>query len=171
MSDTARAYTVTVETTVAASRNKVWKSLVRKTSAWWPAGFLSTPGAKRFVIENELGGRAFEDAGKKAGAIWGTVVVWLPPEKVAFALELYPGWSGPGRSFVSVTLADADGGTRLVLEDCGLCPHSEKAAASLKDGWETLIGKHFKEFVEGGKAGKAKKPKKEKKAGKADVAE
>ncbi|HEY2784553.1 MAG TPA: SRPBCC domain-containing protein [Fimbriiglobus sp.] len=166
MSVPASAYSLAVEVTVAANRNKVWKALVKKTSDWWPASYFSVPTTKRFVIENKLGGLAFEDSGKKAGAVWGTVIGWLPPEKITFAFEMYPGWSGPGRSFVSVTLSDSFEGTTIVLEDHGVCPHADKAAQSLKDGWQVLFGTHFKEYLEVGKAKKVKKVKKPKKAGK-----
>jgi uncharacterized protein YndB with AHSA1/START domain len=159
------AYAVSVEVPLAAGRNKVWKAFVKRTAAWWPASYFSQPSTKRFVIEGKLGGKAYEDGGKKAGAVWGTVIGWQPGEKIAFAFEMYPGWSGPGRSFVTVALTDfgENGGTKLVLEDHGVCPHSDKAAASLKDGWTVLLNKHFKEYVENGKAKKVKKPKKEKK--------
>jgi Activator of Hsp90 ATPase homolog 1-like protein len=166
MSEPISAYAVSVELTVAAGRNKTWKSLVKKTSDWWPATYFSLSGTKRFVIENRLGGRTYEDGGKKAGAIWGTVIGWLPPEKITFGFEMYPGWSGPGRSFVSISLTEVDGSTKMALEDHGICPNADKAAASLKEGWETLLGKHFKNYVENGKAKKAKavKTKKEKKS-------
>jgi uncharacterized protein YndB with AHSA1/START domain len=170
MSSPAQAYGISVEVTVAAGRNKVWKSLVKKTGAWWPAAYFSQSTTKRFVIENKLGGRVYEDCGKKSGIIWGTVVGWMPGEKIVFAFEMYPGWGGPGRSIVSITLTDADGGTKLMLEDNGVCPHAEKAAASVKDGWEKLLGTHFKEFVDGGKPKKEKKVKKEKKPKKASAA-
>lgn len=164
----ASAYTLTVEVTVAASRSKVWKTLVKKTSDWWPVSFFSVPTTKRFVIENKLGGLVFEDSGKKAGAVWGTVIGWFPPEKIMFAFEMYPGWSGPGRSLVSITLSEADDGTRLVLEDSGVCPHADKAAASLQSGWEELLGKYLKDYLEVGKVKRAKKVKMPKKANSAE---
>ncbi len=157
MSVPVSAYTLTLEVTVAASRSKTWKTFVKKTSDWWPATFFSLSGTKRFVIENKLGGLVFEDSGKKAGAVWGTVIGWFPPEKIMFAFEMYTGWSGPGRSLVSITFLEADDGTKVVLEDSGVCPHADKAAASLQRRLETLLGKYFKDYLENGKVEEARR--------------
>lgn len=142
------SYEVTAEAFVLAPRAAAWTALTERTNDWWPAHFFNHPNAAAFVVEPWLGGRVYEDWGGGAGYLFGTVVVWVPGERMTWACELYPDWSGPGRSYVTFTLDDEGGGTRVRAVDAGYCINAPQAADGLGRGWEELLAVHFKRFVE-----------------------
>lgn len=146
----AGAYELAFEVAIQATPAKVWAALTADTAAWWPPHFYTHPSAKRFVLEGAVGGRVYEDWGDGAGGLWGTVIVWDPPNRVTWAGEMYPDYGGPGRSFVTFTLTKKGKGTVLRMTDAGVCPNPEKASASLQSGWEELIGGALKTYVEAG---------------------
>lgn len=140
-------YSLAVETTIDAAPATVWSTLTDQIGSWWPPHFFSFEGANRFVVEGRLGGRVYEDAGDGAGATWGTVVVWRPGVTMTWACEMYPGFGGPGRSFVSFEVAANGTGTVVRLTDAGLAPDGPAAKDSLEAGWAELLG-HAKAYAE-----------------------
>ena len=133
------AYNLSVEIPIEATPAKVWTTLTKDIGKWWPKHFFSGEEAKTFVVEGKLGGRAYEDWGDGAGAVWGTIIVWNPGQKMTWACEMYPGFGGPGRSFVSFELASQGKSTVVRMTDAGICPDA-KTASSLQSGWTELLG-------------------------------
>src|SRR5437016_5559610 len=72
----------------------------------------------------------------------------VPGQRMTWACEMYPDWSGPGRSFVTFTLEDRNNETVVKVEDAGVCINAQQAGTSLNTGWHELIGTHFKNYVE-----------------------
>ena len=149
LSKPLQSYEVGCEVLIRASRERVWQALVGEVAAWWPRHFFNHPDPAAFVIEGWIGGRVYEDWGSGAGYLFGTVVVWVPEQRMTWACELYPDWSGPGRSYVSFVLDDADGGTQVRVTDGGYCVNAAQAADGLGKGWQELIGVYFQRYVEG----------------------
>jgi uncharacterized protein YndB with AHSA1/START domain len=116
-------------------------------SEWFPRHFFSSEQARRFVLEPKLGGRAYEDWGGDAGAIWATVVGWAPPTRMIWACEMYPGFGGPGRSYVTMTIIPVNNQTTVTLTDEGLCPEPDRTGQSLAAGWEEWLN-CLKSYVE-----------------------
>ena len=137
---TVSSYSLVVEVPIDATPATVWATLTKDVGTWWPKHFYATENAKSFVVEGQLGGRVFEDGGEGAGAIWGTVVVWQPGVKMTWACEMYPGFGGPGRSFVTFEVAAKGKGSVVRLSDSGLCPDGSAAKGSLEAGWAELLG-------------------------------
>jgi uncharacterized protein YndB with AHSA1/START domain len=135
MAKSAGGYALSVDVTIAAAPAAVWTALTTGIGEWWPKHFFSGDGAKKFVCEAKVGGRLFEDWGKKAGAMWGSVAVYQPPSKMVWALHMYPGFGGPGTSYVTLTLTSNKGTTTVTLHDTGLCLDIGRVAESLKSGW------------------------------------
>lgn len=148
LSKVVQSYEVTCDVIVRADRPRVWQVLVGEVGAWWPRHFFNHPDPEAFVIEPRIGGRVYEDWGGGAGYLFGTVVVWVPEQRMTWACELYPDWCGPGRSYVSFVLDDAIRGTRVRVTDAGYCLNPPQAADGLGRGWQELIGVHFKGYVE-----------------------
>lgn len=144
----AQSYQVGFEVTVHAPRERVWSALVDETSNWWPKDFFSAENPEGFVIEPQLGGRVYEAWHGGGGVLWGTIVVWSPGFRMTWACEMYPDWTGPGRSFVTFDLEDRGLETNLKVSDSGICISASQAATSLGTGWQKLIGTHFKSYVE-----------------------
>ncbi|CAN5425957.1 hypothetical protein BH11PLA2_BH11PLA2_11580 [soil metagenome] len=144
----AQSYQVGFEVAVRAARERAWQGLTTEIGHWWPRHFFTHPNPAGFVLEPGLGGRVYEDWGGGAGVLWGTVVVWVPGQRMTWACEMYPDWSGPGRSFVTFTLEDRGLETIVKVEDAGICINAHQAASSLNNGWHELIGVHFKSYVE-----------------------
>ena len=150
LSRVLQSYEVAAEVAVAADRTRVWFALIDEVAAWWPAHFFNHPEPTGFVIEPHLGGRVYEDWGDEGGYLFGTVVVWAPGQRMTWACEIYPDWSGPGRSYVTFSLEDVEGGTLLRVTDSGYCVNAVQAANGLGKGWQELIGTHFRNYIEGG---------------------
>jgi hypothetical protein len=144
----AQSYAVTFEVSVRAGRERAWEGLTAEIGQWWPRHFFTHNNPAGFVLESFLGGRVYEDWGQGAGVLWGTVVVWVPNQRMTWACEMYPDWSGPGRSFVTFTLEDRGMETVVKVEDAGICINAHQAASSLNSGWHELISLHFKNYVE-----------------------
>ncbi|MBL8865859.1 MAG: SRPBCC domain-containing protein [Gemmataceae bacterium] len=144
----AQNYQVGFEVTVRAPRERVWSALVDETSNWWPKDFFSAEHPEGFVIEPHLGGRVYEAWHGGGGVLWGTVVVWSPGYRMTWACEMYPDWTGPGRSFVTFDLEEQGAETLMKVSDAGICISAAQAATSLGNGWQKLIGTHFKSYVE-----------------------
>jgi len=144
----AQSYAVGFEVLLRTSRDRAWQGLTAEIGAWWPRHFFTHPNPAGFVLEPFLGGRVYEDWGDTAGVLWGTVVVWVPGQRMTWACEMYPDWSGPGRSFVTFTLEDRGPHTLVKVEDHGICINAHQAGTSLNSGWNELIGTHFRNFIE-----------------------
>lgn len=143
----AESYSLVVEVPIEATPAKVWAALTKDVGKWWPKHFYTTENPKTYVVEGKLGGRVFEDWGDGAGAMWGTVVVWNPIQKMVWACEMYPGFGGPGRSFVTFELAKQGKATVVRLTDSGLSPEANGHKSSLESGWAELLG-YAKGFAE-----------------------
>jgi hypothetical protein len=149
LSRAVQSYEVSAEAVVRAPRMRAWEALTVETDRWWPRHFFNHPKPVGFVVEGAIGGRVFEDWGDGAGYLFGTVVVWAPGERMTWACELYPDWSGPGRSYVTFVLEDAGPHTLVRVTDAGYCTRAAQAADGLGKGWGELIRHHFKRYVEG----------------------
>ncbi len=144
----AQSYAVAFEVPIRAPRERVWAALTVETTAWWPKDYFSAENPAGFVIEGQLGGRVYEAWIGGGGVLWGTVVVWSPGYRMTWACEMYPDWTGPGRSFVMFDLEDRGTETLIKVQDSGICIGANQAAQSLSAGWQRLIGTHFKNYVE-----------------------
>jgi uncharacterized protein YndB with AHSA1/START domain len=144
---TVEVYEYVVEMTMAALPEKVWNALTSEIGQWWPKEYYSTPAAKAFAMECELGGKVYEDWGNGHGATWGTVVVWHPYERLILALELFPGFGGPGRSYLTYELKANETSTIVRMSDSGLCANAKKQGESLQTGWTDLLTR-CKTYVE-----------------------
>lgn len=141
-------YELTVEVSLQAKPKRVWTLLTTGIGRWWPKQYFALESSKSFVCDSKLGGRVYEQGANGAGGIWGTIIVWLPGRKMTWACEMYPGWGGPGRSFVTWEVIPQPKGCLLRLHDAGLCPDAAKARASLESGWTELIRTYLKPFAE-----------------------
>jgi uncharacterized protein YndB with AHSA1/START domain len=81
--------------------------------------------------------------------VWGTIVVWDPPRRVAFTW--HPGSDEHLAQTVEVTFAAAEAGTEVVLTHSGWERLAEQAAAvraGYDNGWESVFREVFREYAD-----------------------
>jgi uncharacterized protein YndB with AHSA1/START domain len=143
---------VKLEIRVEAPPARVWQALVDETGRWWPRDFYAGPG-KDFILETRLGGRMYEDWGNGAGATWYTVTEIDPGKSLGFSGTMPAAFGGPAISLLRLVLRpEGPNGETTVLEltDSEFRLATEKAQASLDEGWRLLFEQAFKGYVESG---------------------
>lgn len=133
---------------LAANPDRVWNALVVETARWWPKDFLTSPLARRFVIEASPGGRAYEDWGMGRGRLWFTVVAVEPPAQLELAGHLFPAFGGPATSTVRLELSPNGPHTTLRLDDATFGRADRATKRSLQEGWTALLAVALKNYVE-----------------------
>jgi len=153
-------YSIHLSIPINAAMKAVWKAITRDINEWWPSSFFSHPEAQAFVMECQVGGRVYEDWGKKAGGEWGRLIVFQPCEKLVWVGNHF-GNKGKnwGNFFVTIQLKESNDGVVLEFEDSGFGMLDEGMPASLESGWQELYGTHLKNYIEA-KASKKKGGKK-----------
>lgn len=140
---------VELEIRIDAPAERVWQALVEEIGRWWPQDFYAGP-AKSFVLEPHLGGKMYEDWGNGAGATWYTVVEIQPGRSLGLSGTMPAAFGGPALSLLRLVLRPEGEATVLELTDSELRRPTEKAHASLDEGWRLLFEQAFKKYVEGG---------------------
>lgn len=138
---------VSVELTINASRETVWKALTEETAKWWTKDFYTSSKTKRFVIEPKLGGLMYEDAGNNEGLVWAIVLGVNAPESILLKGHLAPSFGGPAVSFLEIKLETDGDSTIFKLTDSIFGSISEKLQAELTEGWE-MVYKGLKSYCE-----------------------
>ena len=71
---------------VRAAPAQAFEFFVRDLARWWPlAQFHTGPDPVDCAIEPHVGGRVFERAGDGRETVWGTVLAYEPPQRLAFS--------------------------------------------------------------------------------------
>lgn len=140
-----------VEVLIQAPREKVWQALVDDAASWWPKDYYVSAEGARFKIDARIGGHMWEDYGDGEGTIWATVTQCKKHEALRMSAEVWPEYGGPARTVQRYNLEDQDGGTLLRFRDTMYGRVTEGALKSMQAGWDYLLGKAFKDYVESGK--------------------
>jgi Activator of Hsp90 ATPase homolog 1-like protein len=141
--------------TVPCTVEEAFRYFTADFSMWWPAathsvvayasGFKDQPAA--VIFESRAGGRIFERAPSGEEHIWGSVLAWQPPARVAFSF--HPGRDPKECQTVEVLFSAAPEGARVVLTHSGwekLGVHAQKTRDDYNQGWERVIaayGEHI----------------------------
>ena len=101
------------------------------------------------AIEGREGGELYEltSAGEKH--IWGTILLWDPPNRVGFTW--HPGRDVDYATEVEVTFRPAGGMTEVSLRHRGwekLREKAEEIRANYQSGWGDLVGRRYREAAE-----------------------
>ncbi len=147
------ARTLLVEVPIEASPERVWQALVGETSAWWHRDFYTGPEPRGFHIEEQLGGRMYEDWGDGAGLIWAIVNGLRAPHFLQAVGDSSKSFGGPHRSVMTWTLekgAENPGTTLLRLEHSVFGHVSKETEQSLESGWLLLVRDCLKPYAETG---------------------
>jgi len=137
---------VELEIEIAATPERVWKSLVEETTFWWPKDFYTSAKTKAFWIEPRLGGLMYEDWGNGEGLVWFRV--FGMETAVSLHLEgcMAPPY-GPAHTLLKLELVKSGRGTVLMVSDStiGAPGHCDGSKA---DGWRQVFEDGLKKHVE-----------------------
>jgi uncharacterized protein YndB with AHSA1/START domain len=101
------------------------------------------------VFETFAGGRIIELADDAQQHVWGTIVEWEPPTRVAFTW--HPGRRPEVAQSVVVSFRAVQEGTEVVLTHSGWEKLAEEAArsrASYDNGWESVFREGYGGYVD-----------------------
>jgi DNA-binding transcriptional ArsR family regulator len=116
-----------------------------------PRDFYAGQNARDFLLEPHLGGRMYEDWGNGGGAIWYVVTEIDPPRSLGLSGQMPAAFGGPATFLLRLVLRPEGEETVLELTDSEFrrpTRPTEKALASLEEGWRALFEKAFKSYVE-----------------------
>jgi hypothetical protein len=113
---------------------------------WWPllSHSVGKDQAETCIMEGRVGGRIYEVLKDKRQFDWGQVLIWEPPNQVAFTW--HPGRQPDTAQHVKVTFHPVDGGARVELVHAGWEALGENAGASWENydtGWDYVLGKYI----------------------------
>ena len=113
---------------------------------WWPLATHSVlhDAAATCGIDPCVGGQVFEADRRGARQIWGTVLAYEPPSRLAFTW--HPGREPGTAQQVEVRFEPLAAGTRVVLEHRGweaLGAEAIETRTGYDQGWETVFGEHY----------------------------
>ncbi|MEM9069454.1 MAG: SRPBCC family protein [Myxococcota bacterium] len=74
----------------------------QRMATWWPLATHSIAGvnAESVTVEGEVGGRIVERASDGSEHVWGTILIWEPPTRLAFTW--HPGRDASSAQHVEV---------------------------------------------------------------------
>jgi len=142
------AYKYAFDVEIAATVERVWKTLTLQIGTWWPSHFNSSEETKQFVLEPRVGGRMFEDLGGDDGVLWGTVVSFQTNKQLQIQGPMFPDYGGPGAYILKLELQPNEAGCRLLVSDSMYGHVSEETLESTQAGWKVLFGEHLKHAAE-----------------------
>ncbi|MBK6424136.1 MAG: metalloregulator ArsR/SmtB family transcription factor [Gemmatimonadetes bacterium] len=148
-----RALDIQLEVEIAASRDKVWRSLTTEIGEWWPKQFYVGTSPKRFRLEGRVGGQVVEDWGNGEGSLFGTITVFEEQATLQWAGDMSADFGGPARSVTTFRLtAGPRAGTTLIsFRDTPFGLLGEAALAGLQQGWTWLLHDILKPYIEQGR--------------------
>ncbi len=122
---------------------------VNRFAEWWPSVYTFSEDALTYIgIEPEPDGRCLERDIEGTELVWGRVLVYQPPERIAFSWWIQPDRTineDPERaSEIEVRFIDERSLTRVEFEHRDLARHGEGAeemrqAMASRQGWPMLL--------------------------------
>jgi hypothetical protein len=148
--------TYEVRIPIAASRERLWASLL-DTASWWLPAYRMVPGSKGPFLEARAGGRLYEEGEGDAEFLWFVVTAVVPGTSVDFEGSIAPPGGGPASLLLHLEIEDAEGGasTVLVFRDCMFGNLEEPIVEALHSGWTQLFTEGLKARAESAKRGGA----------------
>jgi uncharacterized protein YndB with AHSA1/START domain len=123
----------------------------RDLASWWPLATHSVAGerAATCAFEGGVGGQLVEVADDGARHVWGTIVAWERPARLA--LTWHPGREAASAQEVELRFEAEPGGCRVELVHRGweaLGADAQATRERYADGWQHVLGSVFRRAAE-----------------------
>ena len=125
-----------------------FRMFTEEMAQWWPLHTHSVHGeqARGCGIDPRRGGQIYEIAPDGGRNVWGTVLAWEPPGRLAFTF--HPGREPESAGTVEVRFSPSGSGCRVVLEHSGWELLGERGLEMRKGydtGWGMVFGRLYYE--------------------------
>ncbi|HEU0157580.1 MAG TPA: SRPBCC domain-containing protein [Stellaceae bacterium] len=136
---------------VRAAPARAFELFARDFGRWWPvARFHTGPDPVDCTLEQHVGGRVFERAADGTQTLWGTVVAYDPPHRLAFSW-IVGGLAPDEAQLVEINFTPEGGGTRIELSHSGwekLGERGKSLRERYEGGWATLIERCYADYAD-----------------------
>ncbi|MGC4005109.1 MAG: hypothetical protein QM811_19145 [Pirellulales bacterium] len=127
-----------------------WDCFTTEIGRWWPGTFCSSPDrVKVFQGEFILGGKLFEDWGNGNGWVWYTI---YKLDSIHHAFRAQGMMSDGSTSDIKLHITaknESESLVRITREHItGEIESKETLVKTQTQGWDELLGKHFKRYFE-----------------------
>jgi len=129
--------------TIPADPEAAFRRFTAEMGAWWPLAThsIGQGRAQSVEMQPEVGGRIVETVAGSEESVWGTIVAWEPPRRVAFTW--HPGHEPASAQDVEVRFEPAGAGTLVTLTHTGferLGKDAKGARRAYPMGWTYVLG-------------------------------
>ncbi|WP_219914600.1 helix-turn-helix domain-containing protein [Thalassobacillus sp. CUG 92003] len=141
------SFQIEQEVKVKAPISQVFTALTEEIDAWW--SFRVCGEGSELLFEPKLGGQFIERKSNNYGALWGTVTFIHAPFEIR--MDGILGMNGAVTSSYTFTLNEKGDETVVSLSHHAAGLLDPDWHRSYTEGWEDLLQKYFKSYVEEGK--------------------
>ena len=140
--------------TVSCHADDAFRVFTERIGSWWPfekIHSVSKAEVETVILEGREGGRFYERTKSGQEHVWGTVLVWDPPQRLA--CTWHPGRDEETAQELEVTFTPDGDGTRVELTHTGwerLGDGMADALGSYESGWEMVLGRYVEAANEAG---------------------
>ena len=131
--------------TVACDAAHAFQMFTEKASLWWPyAHSVSAEPGITVTFEPRVGGRIYERTPVNTEYDWGEIVVWAPPQRLAYLWHIRLDRSQATEVEVAFTQLE-DGTTRVDIEHGGwdrLGTDAQNRRDGNQRGWDGLLSSY-----------------------------
>lgn len=125
-----------------------FRRFTEEISRWWPLAThaVDPERVERCAVESGAGGRIYETWDDGSEHLWGTIIVWDPPGRLAFTW--HPGRDPDTAQEIEVTFEERNEGCRLRLVHEGwerLGPKAAETRSRYGPGWDRVLGRYAEE--------------------------
>jgi uncharacterized protein YndB with AHSA1/START domain len=108
---------------------------------WWPLEKYSIheERAATVAFEGRVGGRLYEVSDEGEEGLWGTVIAWEPPHRLAYTW--HPGRGEETSQKVEIRFTPEGNGTRLDLEHRGW-ERAPESRGGYDKGWDAVLERY-----------------------------
>jgi len=138
---TATLAPVRHEVVVPCHKARAFEIFTQRMAEWWPLDTLSVGMADSAGVEVDArqGGKVAERLRDGGEAVWGTLLVWEPPDRPV--MTWHPGHGEDDATEVEVGFSDTADGARVALEHRGWerRPGGEAMRGAYAQGWQPVL--------------------------------
>jgi uncharacterized protein YndB with AHSA1/START domain len=147
--DQVKTAHIVQEHVINAPKARVFKALTQEVGTWWSHGFEKD---SKISLDLRLGGHFKEEYKNGGGCLFAVVRWWRPDE--AIELEGSMAFDGAVQGLFSYTLEEKGGTTLIKFEHKFFGMMSDEAKGQYNQGWDELLGRDLKNWIENGKPGR-----------------